>query len=262
MAEKRGNIFEKNRRGQVTIFIIIGIIIVAAVILAVSFFPGIRTAISGQEETPESYIQTCIEKDIAETAEKISLQGGSSDPEYYALYEGTKIQYLCYTSEDRKLCSLQKPGLKKLIETEIRDAIDDRVDACFDALKGSYERKNYAVEISLGEKTVELFPEKVVSTFDYSAILTKGEETLEHDSFAVTVNSNLYELASIADSIARLESEAGNIEPAGYMTIYPYLKVERAGKSDGTKVYILTHKKTGAKFQFASRSLVSPAGLL
>jgi len=258
MFEKRLNI--GNKKAQVTIFIIIGVIIVAGAILVVSFFPQIRNALTGQEQTPQNYIQTCVKKGLEEAVEKVSLQGGSMNPEYYSLHSGVKVQYLCYTNENYKMCNLQKPGFKKLVETEIRDEIDEEVTNCFNAMVDSYRRKGYVPELTDGEKEVEILPDGISSRFGYKLTLTKGEDTQEHDSFVVMINSNLYQFVGIADGIAKLESEFGDVEPTWYMEFYPYLRVYRQGKSDGTKIYIIEHKDTNEKFMFSIRSLVFPSG--
>jgi len=44
------------------------------------------------------------------------------------------------------------------------------------------------------------------------------------------------------------------------MTYYSDLRVDKNLRDDGTKIYIITDRNTGNKFQFASRSLVFPPG--
>ena len=44
------------------------------------------------------------------------------------------------------------------------------------------------------------------------------------------------------------------------MTYYPWLKVEKILRDDGTKIYILTDRNTGDKFEFAVRSVAWPPG--
>ena len=79
-------------------------------------------------------------------------------------------------------------------------------------------------------------------------------------SFNVILNNNLYELIGIANSIVEWETTLGNADTSTYMTYYNDLKVEKKVKSEGTKIYIITDRNTGNKFQFASRSQVLPAG--
>lgn len=252
----------KNKSGQVTIFIIIAVIIVAGALLVYSFFPQIKTSLSGEEATPQSFIQTCIEKEIQNSVDKLSVQGGSLNPENYILYEDNKVEYLCYTEEFYKTCTVQQPSLIPHIESEITKNIDGKVNSCFSSLKSSYERKGYSVTVTAGEKKIELAPQKIKATFDYKVGMTKGDESQRYDSFVVILNNNLYELASIATNIVGFETLYGDAETTTYMTYYHNLKVEKFLRDSGTKVYRISDRNTGDEFQFASRSQVYPAGYI
>jgi hypothetical protein len=249
-----------NKRGQVTIFIIIGIIIVALGFLIYSFYPQIKTTLGGEEKNPSSYIQSCIESDIKDAVTKLSNQGGSLNPDSYLMYNNSKIQYLCYTNQYYLPCIVQQPMLKQHIESEIKNQIDKNVDACFGSMKDSYAKKGYTVDLKTGDKRVELLPQRVVATFNYSLTLTKGSDSQKYDSFAVVLNNNLYELTSIANSIIEWNTLYGETEITTYMTYYPELKVEEKLRGNDGKIYILTDRNTGNKFQFATRSQMWPPG--
>jgi hypothetical protein len=266
VGKKRGHVRSlydfplKNHRGQVTIFIIIGIIIVAGSLLIYSFYPKIKTTLGIEESTPQSYIQSCIEDEIKNAVDVLSIQGGSVNPELYSLYQDEKIEYLCYTNEFYASCIVQQPMLKTHIELEIKNEIEDEVESCFNSLKSSYEGKGYSVDMKTGNKKIELLPQKILSSFNYSFTLTKGSDVQKYDSFSVVMNNNLYELVGIANSIIEWESFYGDAETTMYMTYYPNLKVEKILRSSGNKIYIITDRKTGNKFQFAIQGQIWPAG--
>jgi len=248
------------KRGQITIFIIIAVIIVVVGILIYTFYPEIQAGLGLGLKNPQAFIQSCIEEEIKENVEKLSLQGGSLAPTHYIMYNNDKIEYICYTGEYYKTCVVQQPMLKEHIESEIKNEIEEEVDACFDSMKKSYQRMGYDVNLKKGEKDVELLPKRIVATFDYSLVLTKAEDSEKHDSFRVVLNNNLYELISIANSILEWETTYGKAESTVYMNYYHDLKVEPKLQSDGTTIYILTDRNTENKFQFASRSVAWPPG--
>ncbi len=253
-----------NKRGQVTIFIIIAIVIVAGAVIIYTFYPQIKTSLGGQETNPPSYIQSCIEGDLRDAVNKVETQGGSIVPELYApYYDGEneyQIEYLCYTDEFYRPCVVQQPMLKQHIELELKNAINDAVDSCFTSMKESYERRGYSVDIKKGDKKIELLPKRVVSTFNYSFSITKGEDVEKYDSFIVLLDNNLYELTSIANSIVDWETTYGDAETSVYMAYYHDLKVEKNLRGSGDKIYIITDRNTGNKFQFAIKSQVWPEG--
>ena len=178
---------------------------------------------------------------------------------HYILYQDSKIEYLCYTSEYYKPCSVQQPLLKEHIESEIENEIKPAVVNCFNELKNSYESRGYTVNLRPGNVRVELLPKRVVARFNYTLTTTKTD-TERYDSFNVVLNNGLYELVSIANSIIDWESEFGDAETTLYMSYYPDLKVEKLNQVDGSTIYILTDRNTGNKFQFASRSVAWPPG--
>jgi len=250
----------KNKRGQITIFIIIAIVIVVVGILIYTFYPEIKAGFGLGLKNPQEFIQSCIENEIEDNVEKLSLQGGSLDPAHYIMYNNDKIEYICYTGEYYKTCIVQQPMLKEHVESEIKNEIDDDVEACFDSMEKSYQKRGYDVSLKKGEKDVELLPKRIVATFNYSLTLTKGEDSEKHDSFRVVMNNNLYELISIANSILEWEATHGDAETTVYMNYYHDLKVEKKKQSDGTTIYIITDRNTENKFQFASRSVAWPPG--
>ena len=250
----------KERGGQVTIFIIIAIIIIGIVISLYFLIPRAGTEAVFDAANPAGFIQTCLEDEIENTVETLSLQGGTIVPEHYFLYQDNKIEYLCYTAEDYKTCSVQRPLLKQHIESEIKEDISGEVETCFNNLQENYRNEGYTVNLETGKTTVELLPKRVVTKFgDYVLRVSKGETAI-YDSFNVILNNNLYELTSIANSIIDWETNYGDAETTIYMTYYKDLKVEKKKQQEGTTIYILTDRNNGNKFQFASRSVAFPPG--
>jgi hypothetical protein len=248
------------KKGQVTIFIIIAIVIVVFGVLIFSFWPQIRAGLGGGIKNPQAFIQECVEEELEEAVELVSLQGGSVEPEYYTLHENLPVEYLCYIHEEYETCSVQQALLKEHIESEIEGEIEEVVMGCLDSLETSYKNRGYDVNLDGETFRVELLPKRVVAILNVELTLTKGD-TENYESFDVVLNSNLYEFVGIAKSILEWESVMGNSNPNMYMELYPDLKVELKIMSDDTKIYILTNKNDGKIFKFASRSLVFPSGI-
>lgn len=247
-----------NKRGQVTMFIIIAIVIVAIAVVAYFVYPKITS--SATSSTPTGFIQNCLEDEIAEQVETISLNGGKLEPEFYADYFGEKIEYLCYTSENYALCTMQVPFVRNHVEEEIKNAISEKADECFESLTKGYEKSGYEVGFEKNDFEVNIIPESVFTSFDYSLTLTK-DSTNKYENFNVILDNNLYELISISESMLNWEAEVGDVDTAVYMDFYSGVKIEKKKKTDGTKIYILTDKSSENKFRFASRSLVWPSGI-
>jgi len=250
---------EKNKRGQMTLFIIIGIVIVALALLIYFFFPQIKSTFGFSAKNPEQQIQSCLEKEIENSAKALSLNGGSLNPENYINYDNSPVEYLCYQEDYYLPCVMQQPLLVEHIQDEIKNAVQEKANECFDAMVGNYEKSGYSVSTNKGDLVVELLPDKIIVTLENSLTLTKNNQET-YKSFKVVVNKKLYELAILATSILNWEARYGDSETTSYMNYYHDVKVEKKKQSDGSTIYILTDRNTGDKFQFASRSVAWPPG--
>jgi len=255
---------KEGKKGQVTIFIIIALLIVAIGVLVYLFYPKIFPSAETETKNPSIFIQECMEEEIQDTVNTLSVQGGSVNPTfYYDYYNGVgvdKVEYLCYTNQYYQKCVVQQPMLISHIQSEILNEIEDETISCFNSLKMSYENRGYDTDMKSGNTTVELLPGKIVTTFGYELTLTKGD-TEKYQNFNIVLDNNLYELASIANSIINWETQYGDAEVTTYMNYYHNLKVEKKEQLDGTKIYILTNRDSENKFQFTSRSYVFPPGI-
>ena len=248
-----------DNRGQVTIFIIVAIVIVVLGVLLYMFYPQISTNFGFQEKNPNQFMQDCLGQDIENSVAELSLQGGSINPDHYIAYDDQKIEYLCYTNEYYKTCVMQQPMLKEHIESEIKNAVQQKANQCLSDMVDSYKKKGYEVNLRKGTFNVELLPKRIVATFNSSLTLTK-ESSERYNSIDVVLDNNLYELISIANSILNWEAAYGDAETTSYMNYYHDLKVEKKKQSDGSTIYIITDRNNGNKFQFASRSIAWPPG--
>lgn len=259
MIVKRGN--EVNSKGQVTIFIIIAILIIALAVLAYFLFPKLKTTISGETQTPSQYIDTCMREKIENTIETVSLNGGdyAVNEEFSYNYRGDYIKYLCYTNEYYKECKNQEPFISEHIEEEISNEISYSANSCFEEMIAGYRNKGYEANLVSGDTIVEILPKRIAVSFNNELTLTK-EDTQTYNSFNIILNSNLYELLDVTKNIVLWERDTGESVPEAYMYYNPYLKVEKKRYSDETKVYTITDRKTNDIFRFAIRSWAMPPG--
>lgn len=249
-----------NKRGQITIFIILAVLIVAITALIYLFYPQIKSAFGSDVKNPSAFIEECIRDDLQSAVDLIKSQGGSLDPQHSFLYKDNKIEYLCYTNEYYRTCTMQQPMLKEHIEDGLGDAIADKARSCFNELKASYQSQGYKVTLKEGDSKVELLPKRITMIFNNTLFLEKGENTESYDQITVYFENNLYEFVGIVQSILVSEAKWGDTDISYYMNWYRDLKVEKLKQSDGTKIFILTDLVNQDKFQFATRGIAWPPG--
>ena len=240
-----------------TIFIILAIVLVAIVVIIFAF-PEVN--VFSTAVNPSSYLKDCIEPEVIEIKNVLSRQGGYQSPRSYALYQDEQISYLCYTAENYIPCLVQQPLLVRHIEKEIKQYIEPRAKQCLQDLKNQYERKGYRVSSSSEVVNVSVIPSKILVDFIAPMTITK-EETQTFRRFAVSVDSEWYDLLLTAVSIIEYESTFGDSETGLYISYYPNLKIDKTRRDDGSTIYQLSDVTTEDTFAFATRSLVWPQGL-
>jgi hypothetical protein len=251
----------KNKRGQLTIFIIIAILIVG--IIAVFAIPQVREIII--PTAPGDLVpKSCVEKIVKENLNLAMEHGGKVNPTLYFRYNNQTVNYLCYTSEWYKTCSMQTPFLKQTIQEEVNIVSKQKIADCITQMENQLKSRGYNVEIS-GSKNgnVEIKPGIVEVGFNFTMTLQKGDapsQTLPSAKFKTEFSSGSYDLIMISSSILNYEARYGDSYPEAFMGFYPNLKVEKKKQEDGTKVYIITDRDTQEKIIFATRSLTWPPG--
>lgn len=247
----------KERSGQVTIFVILALMVIAIVIIIFAF-PSANVFSSSLN--PSSYLRTCIEPEIENIKNTLSVQGGYTSPDNYATYQDLKLQYLCYTSQYYTPCSVQQPLLLKHIQEEMRKHIEPRAKQCFEDLKDQYESRGYEVTSGPSQISVGIVPGNIY--VDFIAPLTlRREDTQTFQKFSVGMDSEWYTLINTAVNIIQYESTFGDSETSLYISYYPNLLIEKTRRDDGSTIYQLSDVTTDDKFAFATRSLVWPQGL-
>lgn len=246
------------RKGQVTIFIIIALIVVG-IVLVLLLWPSIKTVFV-KEIPPDEFVKSCMQKNVEEAVDLAGKRGGSIKPEFGVSYDGESVEYLCYTNQFYQTCVMQQPMLKQHIEYEIANYAKPRIEECVASLKGEMEKRGYTFSNKRPDLTLSINPKGIRASVEGKITVTKNEETKEYDNFNVNVNSGIYDLIMIAGSVLNYEARIGDADPLVYMFYYPNLRAQKVRQDDGTKIYLLQDRDTGEELRFASRSLSWPAG--
>lgn len=249
MREKRGN------KGQVTIFIILAIVIVA--VLLIIFYPRIKNVFI--PVSPSIQVEDCVTKELGNFVQDLASQGGSLEPENFILYNDKKIDYLCYTNEYYKTCVMQQPFIKQKFEEEVAKFISAKAKNCVQELVDSFESKGYSVDKKPGNVSVEIAPKNLKIIVSMPLTLTK-ETSETFDKFVISKPGNMYEILIISQAILNYEARYGDSVPEDFMLLYPNLRIQKLKQADGSKIYIVEDRDTKDSFTFATRSLSWPEG--
>jgi len=240
------------KRGQVTIFIIVAILIVAVLL---SFFLWIGP-IYFSEGSREIKFEKCVEDVVEVSIAELAKNAGFVNPEFTYMYNSENFPYLCYTDQYHKTCVLQKVFLDSHFKEGLESSIENGVNSCYTNSIDELKDEGYSVVAGEVKYNVTFNPSTV--NIQINAPTNIGERKFTR--FNAKVNSPIYEMVMIATSLLQYESVAGDSDVSTLMLLYPNYIIDKIKRGDGTTVYIIEDKVSKIKFQFASRSLVFPAG--
>lgn len=245
---------KNNKKGQVAIFIIIAVIIVAVVAL---FFvlrtPDIEEEIRFEDLEPAGFMRECLRSTVYDLIDTISAQGGHlSHPNNVS-----NVAYLCYT-ETSELCVMQVASVAGKLEIEMKEGLEkEGVEYCFDEMVESYEARNYNTEESeYNDFSVRLDENGFRIDVDAIFVAEKIDERLREENFMTVYSTDVYALGRIANDIASDFAKEGKSSIGDYRdNLYEGYEIEPRDFGDNVLLYTLESGKTGETFKFAIRRI-------
>ena len=240
------------KRGQVTLFIIVGIVIILLVVLAVSFrselsdffsdLTGSETIVAEQLQPIQNYLDTCLEDVSLEAIELLAAQGGyihipkdkypisvrNIFSNYLELLPGVNVVYWFY--EDGVGNQLNQVPTIQGMEQELENYIVDKFQECVEGTN-TYKELGYEIEISdnaraevdIARENVQVQVRRTINA-EYKGV---GDRWSRHNA---DVNVPLGEVYEAALDVMNKENEEVWLENAtmNYIILYdfPYSNVE------------------------------------
>ncbi len=258
------------KRGQLTIFIIVGILLVASVSLFFLSRAGfIPQLLGGKPETSANvFLDSCLEEEVDEVIELILKHGGYTEGPFYTSFffegdgEPTNITYLCYNQNYYSPCVNQAPALFQTVKNEIKSYLSPSVRNCFDEMVLNFEGQGFDVSPKYTGFDVEFAPNRVTIQTDSEVTLTKSGESSTQKNFRITVSTRLYELLNVVQEIINKETFTCDFDHRGYQLFYPQFEIDKIQiAADSSDIYRIKYSGGNEEFLFAVRGCVIPPGL-
>jgi len=253
-----------NKGGQLAIWVILAIVLVASIAIFFTFENRAKTNLDDTKDfDPQRFIEKCIRNEVEGVVDLMIPNAGFVQTNNSRMYEGKNVSYLCRNDGNYYPCINQHPMLLNEMKDEIKVHIAESVNSCFDNLKSESGSRGYGVELpdETSQFEVILGPDKIIQKVMRKVILTKGSETDRYEEFDIEIASPLYNLGFIASEIASQESKYCYFEYVGYMVLYPRYDIKKFTLSESTKIYTIKDKKTGREMKIAIRGCAVPAGI-
>mgnify|MGYP001565635269 FL=1 len=243
-----------NKRGQVTVFVIVGVVILILAVLiwylrstnnvvVPNFFIGDDARI----QSIETNLKDCVEKAVKPTVLLAAKQGGNLDPINYRNYKGDKVSYFCLNIPGKEQCLNIMPPVR-IIEEKLKNNIAIQIDNCVDRdllgtdVKGS---KNIKVDVAMRRDSVVVDTNYDVTFVNNNVEMPLGKVT------TVVSDIPFVELYDVVHDVVNAQAIDGDFEQLFYM-LGKRGKIEiQVDRPYPDKVFIVNKKDSDFKFQFA-----------
>jgi uncharacterized protein (UPF0333 family) len=251
-----------DKKGQVTLFIILGIILVATIILVFYFYGKINFT-SNPSNNPREYMINCME-DSAREAEEIILKNNGYPQlniDNYIHYNKERVPYQCTVSEFYTPCIPQEPGFFSYVSRLMENKVAKDTESCLQVLLKDFEDRGYSVQVDPGNTTLKIQKEFVNIIFGKRIYATKAEESIQISNIETTYSTRLYDLLKLVQTIVNYESTICEFNKMNWMRYDNSIAIFTTRTSDQTKIYTLRERLTDREIKFAIKTCVQPAGI-
>ena len=203
------------RKGQVSAFIIIGIILLIgfSIVTLMRIIHTTETKTEAEISLPKAleqnslkiYVESCIHKASKEPIKLIGEQGGAINLTDYVWYNREKYNYLC-KNEEGKGC-VNKLVLRQDIEKELSSEIKKQINACIKL--DEFEKQGYVIKKGKIKARTSIGLEEVNVFLDYPLTISKGADSFEANDFSSVIESPLGEAYLLAVDILNSELSGG-----------------------------------------------------
>lgn len=252
---------EISKKGQLTLFVIIAIAIVAIIgILWLTVLKPKAPALNIND--PEAYIRDCVKAQL-ETSEKELLEnnGYYNLTNNYFVYYGKKVPILCEASKFYTPCIVQEPMFMNHLTDELEKRMKKPTEKCFNDLLDNLKKNGYDVQEGNLNQSIEIHKDYIEEIMKKEITTKKGDETRAYNQFNTRIVSALYSIADTERQIINYESTLCEFNNMNWMMYYPEIEVRKFVASDSTKVYTLTWRETNKSMSMAVKTCVMPAGI-
>jgi len=209
------------KRGQVTTFIIVGILAIGAILLVFFLRNSIYEAVAGKErvnaylegqmDAISDEIERCVNQEGEKALRILGKQGGFFNPSHYLMLYGNKTSFLCMDIENSDKCRntmLTETDIERQLNETLKDELFDCVD-----LEGFTFGNLYDYDLIYDKNSLkvdsEVQPKNVKFNISFPVKIKKGEYEISRNEFMKVVDIPMGEILSLVNGIVNAEATSG-----------------------------------------------------
>ena len=229
------------KKAQVTVFIILGLIIAIILFATFYFFGESLLAKSKTSQLTQAqliplkeHVESCILVSLNKNFELIKRNAFFFSPSSYTTdYGGAKVNYLIYPDN-----AVNKLNSLEAVQDELSSNIEKDLQSCsFDKfnLDIKPDKKAMKAETAIAEN-------KIIVTLNYPIKVSKGQTSLELKGFSVSKETDLGLIHSITNDIVAGELQ-GEFDQYKYTFEHPESRIDKFNLDINNAVFLVTSNK-------------------
>ena len=243
------------KRGQATVFAILGIVILIIVALffllrnEFGFFVSPTSFLGDKAKPIEDNLKDCVSNALKDSLDIFGKQSGYFAPANYLLYQDMHVKYYCLNIPNKESCLNVMPTLSELIDN-LNNRIEGNVNNCVDK---DLIKSGLGYEIKAGRVSTNILTSDTGITVKahYDVKITKGENSYTVRDAAINYDAPIKSIYSVAVDAVNSESRVGFFEQLLYMLDKKGQFVINLDKPYPDKVYKIQKKDSSFEFWFA-----------
>lgn len=239
-----------SKRGQISVFVIIAIVLVAAVIFFLVIRPNItKPALSTEEaqkflasqiDPIKKYTTDCIAKTYSKCVILVGYQGGYYQPSRFVASGAYALPYLVYKEGNNWVNDLPLLATIGRNIDECLTANINEIKTCLDNFKTFKQTMDISEkEMTITTNSIEEYSINV--DVSYPLVLTRSGVTSSLDKMPFSVPICLGQAYKTATEITNSERASQSFDIDAYSSKNPaYIYIERQGLPEGIFYYLIT----------------------
>ena len=217
-----------SKRGQVTVFIILGIVLVTVVALFLYLGGGLTTTgvdredaeafVASQIEPVKKVVENCVKDSLVDSILFVSIQGGYFDPVYYEDIGGYSVSYGCKDEYNGLplLSFIEREILEYMSQDSEREKIEDCISEGFSVIESQGLDISYNFgDLDLGEP--QLTDDRAIQSVSFPLTLSSYDSVASVSDVLFDVKTNLKEVYDIAVDVVNDECAGSGFEIDDYV---------------------------------------------
>lgn len=196
-------------KGQVSIFLIIGIVILAIAALLVTLYTGPLDTNHAGHAGISNYVESCAENSLAQALHMTALKGGKINPEPAKNFYTLEIPY--YWNGQNHMPEISR------VENSINHELRLEMEKCLDNFS-VYKNQGYSIITGELRPKTKLLENRVRADINFPLNVKQGNTTKRIENFQVFIDSDFKKAYDTLKQIMDEQEKTPDSVPIGYIS--------------------------------------------